>query len=77
MCLHASAGSLRLWGGHAELVRLSLARISGHLQTPFDSELPFFLLFICNYSTSSVDVYLPVHYCNTKPLCLLRANKLL
>lgn len=34
------------------------------------------LLFICTFSTSSVDVYIRVHYCNTKPLCLLKANKL-
>jgi hypothetical protein len=43
---HASASSLRLWGGHAGPAPLSLARISGHLQPPFDSELPFCSLFV-------------------------------
>lgn len=46
MCLHASAGSSRLWGGHAEPSRLIPTGVSDHPQPPFDSELPFCSLFV-------------------------------
>lgn len=34
-----------------------------------------FLLFAYSVSTADIDVYLPVHYRNMKPLCLRKANK--
>lgn len=49
-----------------------------HFQTSLNEPnlvFSFFPLFAYNFPVSDVDVYLPVHYCNTKPLCPLKANK--